>query len=298
MSETTGSANGENGANGDADGSANPAASENGGGATATETENENGDSLDPAMTSMSEEDEESDGDNEYSPPVRPSPLPAALWKPSSESTSTAVGSALEEEEIDPRRLFRSEGVISDVDLRVDVAKDASRVVINDEAISLDEKSIHARGNYTITRGSRERRVHGDYERHVEYTDMYTVQHLGSIDERVEGGVSQHMKQGVDVILGGVYVNTIAGPWLRVCAWADFLAWGGWAEVDVCRVEISNASIRSHMFYAHACGARITAAAQLTDDFVARIENFGVFTDSTTAYSAIGSPGSGMTLET
>ena len=79
-----------------------------------------------------------------------------------------------------------------------------------------------------------------------------------------------------EAIVGGAYTNTIAGPYLRLAGWVDFLAWGGWAEVDTIRAELSLLMIRSHVGYAHAAGVRLLMASRLVDDFQNRTENWSV----------------------
>ena len=197
--------------------------------------------------------------------------------------------------ELDINRLFRNEGLISHVDLRVEVAREWRRTVVGDSNIKLQEVNSHIRGGLVEMRGSRDRTVGGNYERRVGSDEVFAVG--ASIDERVEGGVTLNAESESDWIIGGAYVNTIVGPYLRLTAWADFMAWGGWLEVDTARVEIANLMIRAEFFYLHLAGARITCAYGLMDDFVNRIENFGVAAEAHGVDLTASMPGGGMTIE-
>ena len=205
-------------------------------------------------------------------------------------STSSDGGS-----ERDISHLFRREGAVSVADLRVDVAGNVSRTVAEDEIITLETKTLHARGNYSIARASRTRQVDGDYERHVEEAETLMIG--AAVDEQVSGGVDYTAQVDADNIVGGAYVNTIAGPYLRIAAWADFLCWGGWLEADLARIEVAGVMIRSYMSLAHAAGARVIAANKLVDDFVVRTETFGTFVTAAGQILYLASPGSGMTME-
>ena len=193
------------------------------------------------------------------------------------------------------QRLFRQEGMVSEAELRVDVAQTVARVVAGDATVDLDEASIHARGDLLMSRRSRIRNV-TTYVSRVEerHNNMIGM----AVEEHVQGGVDYRMQKDSDTILGGTYVNTIAGPWVRLCAWGDFLAWGGWLEVDTIRIEIAGIMIRAYMFYAHAVGARVTAAAQLVDDFLIRNETFGTLMDLQGSAIHLGTPGSSMEMST
>lgn len=192
-------------------------------------------------------------------------------------------------------RLFRSESVVSDVDLRVDVAGEVSQF-LEQESISLADRSVHVRGDYMISRGSRSRTIDGTYERTVEETDTLAVG--SAVEERVTGGVDVNMQVEDEAIMAGAYVNTVAGAYLRMTAWADFLVWGGWLEADLTRIEISGVAIRSYMGYCHIAGLRLLIARELVDDYVNRTEIFGTFVDATTGEKNLWSPGSGEMLET
>lgn len=191
--------------------------------------------------------------------------------------------------------LFRKEGLVCDVDLRIDVAKNMSRTIFGDEEVHLDQRELRSRGDYVLQRKSRQRRVSGRYERTVSQTE--TVLAGSSVTERVDGGVKLLATVESEATIGGAYVNTIAGVSVRVCAWTDFLAWGGWLEADLVRVEIAAASIRAHMIYAHAAAVRVTVAKKLVDDWVLRTETFGTLVDNTSMKMQLGGPGSGQTME-
>ena len=192
-------------------------------------------------------------------------------------------------------RLLRAEGLVSNAALRVDVAGTLSRLIGDDESVALNSQSAHARGDYEITRGRRSRRVDGTYERSVEDADLYAIGSV--IEERVDGAVDVRARVESEIILGGAYVNTIAGAYLRVAAWADFLAWGGWVEADLARVEIAGLMVRSHKAYGHVAGARLVCASSIVDDFTTRTESFGVLNDNALTRFDLGSPGGGITVE-
>ena len=192
-------------------------------------------------------------------------------------------------------RLLRAEGLVSNAALRVDVAGTLSRLIGDDESVALNSRIVHARGDYEISRGRRSRQVDGTYERNIGEADLYAIGSV--IEERVEGAVDVHASVESEIIMGGAYVNTIAGAYLRVTAWADFLAWGGWVEADLARVEIAGLMIRSHKAYGHVTGARLVCASSIVDDFTTRTESFGVLNDNALTRFDLGSPGGGITLE-
>ena len=198
--------------------------------------------------------------------------------------------------DIDVSRLYRREGIISNVDLRVDVANQIACMILKDEEVDLNSNTTHMRGDLLARRGSRDREVTGRYTNRVKHQDLRLAG--DTIIERAEGGVELRSLVEFEAIMGGAYVNTITGAYLRLCAWADFLAWGGWMEADVVRVELAAVMIRSNMYYTNACRARITRATVLVDDFQNRIESFGVFDDRKLTEMNVGSPGSGVTVET
>lgn len=193
-------------------------------------------------------------------------------------------------------RLFRNEGLVSDADLRVDVARYVSRMIVDDAVADLDEACLHARGSLRMSRLSRARQVGGNYVSRLEGEHSNMVgQH---VEERVHGGVDYRMQRDCDVILGGAYVNTIAGPYARLCAWADYMIWGGWLEVDTIRIEIADVMIRAFMFYCHAVLLRVALASNYVDDFLLRNENFGILFESHSSVIHLGGPGGSMELAT
>lgn len=204
----------------------------------------------------------------------------------------SAASEAADEETRDYSHLFRREALVSAVDLRVDVADRFSRLVAGDEDIELDVDELVADAPVTVSRGARSRRV-GRYVRTTGHEEIVSVGKR--YDETVHGGVHQKAKFAAEAIVGGAYANTIAGPYLRAAGWADYLVWGGWAEVDVVRAELSLLMLRSHFAYAHAMGTRSTMASRLVDDFQTRTETFGTLSECGLSYSDAGSPGGGVT---
>lgn len=198
------------------------------------------------------------------------------------------------DEDIDTSHLFRMEGLVSNADLRLDVANTLNRFVYGDEDIEVDVDELAVGADMSLSRGARTRTA-GSYERTTAHEEMYSIGE--SIEETVNGGVHQMAKFAAEVIIGGAYVHTIAGAYLRVAGWTDFLAWGGWAEVDVIRSELSLLMIRSHVGYAHAAGVRATAASRIVDDFQARTETFGILSETCNVHTDAGMPGGGVKNE-
>ena len=194
----------------------------------------------------------------------------------------------------DYSHLFRSEGLVSDVDLRVDVADSFNRYVAGNEHIEVDAFGLYVDAPIVVSRGSRTRHV-DSYKRVTLHEEMVMARER--ITETVHGGVHQKALFAAEAIVGGAYTNTIAGPYLRAAGWVDFLAWGGWAEIDTIRAELSLLMIRSHVGYAHAAGARLIMASRLVDDFQNRNETFAVSSIQTTTYTDAGAPGGGITNE-
>ena len=209
-------------------------------------------------------------------------------------SPSDAPPAATDGESQDHSHLFRSEGLVSDADLRTDVADKYSRNIVGDEDISLESSEFRTRGSMTFSRGARSRTA-GKYTRTTDEDEILLIG--DGVEETVAGGVHLKAKISAEAIIGGAYVNTIAGPYLRIAGWVGSLIWGGWAEVDVVRAEISALMIRSHVGYAHAAGIRLTMASRLIDDFQTRTENFGLLSESGTTHQDAGAPGGGIENE-
>lgn len=208
------------------------------------------------------------------------------------DNTSAGAAAGDTAEARDYTHLFRSESLVSAVDLRVDVADSYSRLVAGDEDVELDVDELVADAPVTVSRGARTRRV-GKYTRETGHEEVITVGRR--IDETVHGGVHQKVRFAAEAMVGGAYANTIVGPYLRLAGWTDFLAWGGWAEVDLVRAELSLLMLRSHFSYAHATVARSTLASRLIDDFQTRTETFATLSESGVLYSDAASPGGGVT---
>lgn len=195
----------------------------------------------------------------------------------------------------DPRRLFRGEGAISDADLRVDVAKEVTQLIVADERTRVISKKANVRGASSLRTGSRDRHIRGNYTRKIHGRDA--VAPGGMYREDVLGGVHLNALKDGESIVGGAYINMVTGGFMRMAAWLDGLYWGGWLEVDVMRMELSGAMIRAYMGYVHAAGMRICAAATLVDDWSSRNETFGACMDQTTGDNYLIAPGGGDSLE-
>ena len=196
----------------------------------------------------------------------------------------------------DGSKLFRSEVLVTDGDLRVEVADHVVRRTAGDEHVLLRERDTRSLGPLSITRGSRRRSIGGTYSRDTHQAETFVHAPGSTITERVHGGVKVHASMESESIIGGGYARTVVGPFLCMTAMSDFMAWGGWAEVDVARIETAGAMIRASWGYAHACGARVTLTPNLVDDWVTRVEQFGTFIDNQAMVSHLGGPGSGQEL--
>lgn len=188
--------------------------------------------------------------------------------------------------------MFRYESMVSDADLRVDVAKNYSRYVAGDEEVSVRTATVGANGAMSFIRGSRDRTA-GSFEQISSHE--VTMKAEESYVENVEGGVHVKAALGAEAMIGGAYAHTILGPYMRLAGWVDFMAWGGWADVDAIRLELSLLMIRSHFGYAHAAGLRATMASRLIDDFQTRtILLSSALAINGATYMEVGDPAGGI----
>ncbi len=171
--------------------------------------------------------------------------------------------------------------LISDGDVKIEVAKAIQRHVGGDLHIDLkgSSESLFCRDLQQV-RKWRRRIVNGSYTRNSGKTDMTLCNH--TYKEVVVGGVQQHATVEGESIIGGAYIANHIGLFMRITAFADFMAWGGWAEVDAIRVELCLVGIRSYMGYAHAAVGKQILAGNLFDDWVNRTENFGSLNETHT----------------
>ena len=190
--------------------------------------------------------------------------------------------------------LFRRETLFTHVNRRIDVAAAYESMVLGDHEIELRSRREEFRGSLTQSFGMRDRSV--DYlTRDCELHDTYMLTDL--YRERFHG-MHKHMAVfAAEAMVGGTYVNTITGFYMRLGAWIDFMAWGAWVEADTVRIEIAALMIRSYMGYAHAAMARVCVASRLIDDLLWRNEYFGVFIDNCTSYTYLSGPGGGLVME-
>lgn len=186
---------------------------------------------------------------------------------------------------------FTRQVMITDGDIKVAVAKAVARHVDGDADIALEESHSTFWRDVQMVRAGRTRTVHGHYHRHAGKAEMFLVQKGGEYVERVAGGVYQHAQVEAESIVGGAYSANFVGGYMRIAAFADFMAWGGWAEADAVRMELSSVAIRSYMGYAHAVGARYVFAIHLIDDWIQRNEAFATLVDSYSEAITTGGPG-------
>ena len=196
--------------------------------------------------------------------------------------------------------LFRSEGIISDVDLLVEVAKDFSRSVEGDDTYRLSgDKTVHARQDYDISRASRNLYVKGNYSQAVYANTTFNMGVGGLIQEEAYGGVTQVAKADIMAMMGGSNINIVQGPYTLIGCWADYLVWGGWVEIDVARIEITAAALRVYVAFSHVSAAHITVAGRIMHDFKTRLEKSSVSQETVTnEVNASTVPGTSVTLNT
>ena len=199
-----------------------------------------------------------------------------------------------ESPDIDVTKIFRSETLVTDTDLRVDVADSLRRTVIGNETIDTKSHSTHVRGDFSQMAGERDRTV-GSYDRSTDNDESYLIN--GSYKEEVGGRMTIKAVQSAEALIGGTYTNTVTGAYLRIAAWCDLMVWGGWLEADLIRTEIAGLMIRSHVTFAHTAAVRLTVASRLVDDLTHRVESFGLFTDYEDVYISAGCPGGGVDNE-
>ena len=245
-------------------------------------------------------EERESTGDdpNLYTSefPASSSGTQAQVQAQSAKLRPQATGQAAAEKP-DASELFRHEAAISQMDLRLEVAHRVERYIKEDERIALDEKLVYAWGDLSFVCGSRSRTIEGNYTRTTGGTEIFMMSH-DTFNEEVHGGVSVDMSVESEIIMGGGYLGTVIGPYMRICGWTDFLAWGGWAEADVVRAEVGTLMVHSMMNFVHTAGVRALAAYTFFDDFTQRNENFGTLVDNTLTVTHAGTPGSGVANDT
>lgn len=185
---------------------------------------------------------------------------------------------------------FRSEALVSDGELLVEVTKAVVHSVGQNETVRLHgDKRSHFLNNLQVSRNSRTQVVHGNYTRESWKSDITKL--LGSYSEMVKGGVHQHASVEGESIVAGAYTYNQVGPCLRMIAFCDFMSWGVWGEVDVSRVELCQVAIRAYMGYGHVLSFRALMAHNLFDDWINRIENFGTFVDQQSSTVVLGGPG-------
>ena len=204
-------------------------------------------------------------------------------------SESTFTDAELEERY---RRILREEAIVTDGDLRLEVAKVFERAVTGDDEVLLGKRYSYFRGPLHIKRKNRTMQVHGSYHQDTGRAEVFSFK--DTLKETVEGGVFQQASVEAEHIIGGTYTGMWLGPMVRIAAWADYLAWGGWADTDASRIEIVALSIRAYMGYAHLAAMRVIKATMFVDDWQMRTENFGTFIDNQLDAVKLGGPGSGM----
>lgn len=198
---------------------------------------------------------------------------------------------------------YNEEVLITDGPLRTEVAKAFVSFIGGDSIIDLEEDSSQTYAhNLQILRSSRDRTVHGDYHRHAgpdsfmitagEYSGASLVSGAGkgSYHEVVGGGVHQHALVEAESIVGGSYSGNFVGPFLRLTAFADFMSWGGWVEVDAARVDTAHMSIRAYMGYGHIAQSRAMYAHHIFDHWKTRVEQMGSLTDNHSQAVVTGGP--------
>lgn len=189
-------------------------------------------------------------------------------------------------------RLVRNEALVSNGELRLEVAKAIERTVMGSETIMVREYATHIGGDWLEVRAESDRSVGGSLERKCDHSDLIMIKG-GDIREVVNGGVHQHATVDGEAIVGGGYNGNQVGPFLRLTAFCDFLSWGMWLEADASRVEMAMLGLRAYMAYVHQVGLKSQLAAHFFDDWLQRTENIGVLVDNQGAATRMGGVGSG-----
>lgn len=191
--------------------------------------------------------------------------------------------------------LVRNEGLITDLDLRVDAAEEVRRTINGDAHVSLHEKKLNYRGDLVYLAGERDRQVVGRYERYSRHSEIFSLS--SRYQEKIYGPINYHIKVSADVLMAGAYSCVNLGAFLRICAWADGMVWGGWLDADLTRIELFGVALRSEMLYAHVAGFRGIASGGYVDDWLNRFELYGIELDSHVTRVDLHSPGSGEVLK-
>ena len=192
-------------------------------------------------------------------------------------------------------RYFRMETLVTETDLRVDVANSLYRSVLGNETVDTVTHDTHLRGDFAQIAGERDRAA-GSYERSTDNAETFVID--GSCTETVNGRMTVKAALAAESMVGGTYTNSITGAYLRLAAWCDQMAWGGWMEADLVRAEIAGVMIRSHVVLTHAALVRATFASRVVDDLANRVEKFDLMVPCHTTYLSAGVPGGGVTNET
>lgn len=192
--------------------------------------------------------------------------------------------------------VFRAETAITSIDLRLDVGEKIVRSGESESVVLDGERSTHVYGDLSCMRGKRTTRVAGNYDRHTGRTEMIVLSG-GQVSEEVRGNVDIRASFEYETIMGGSYLSTNVGPFMRLLAVSDLLAWGGWVDADMSRVEVAKFCMKCYFAYAHRTLSREVLSYHYLDDFMVRTETFGTLQDNTTLYVDAGEPGSGVTSE-
>ena len=189
------------------------------------------------------------------------------------------------------KRVLRCESFATHESRRIDRVGRFEQTIAGSELSQLDAVRVAVEGHLMQRRGARDRRV-GSYRRQTSAEELELIG--TSVDEVVRGCTTLTASSSAEAMVGGSYTNVIAGGLMRVAGWVDLLAWGGWVEIDVARVEIAALMVRSHIGYAHAALVRFVVASRLIDDFTLRTENFMMCCDTALTRVSAGGPGSGI----
>lgn len=192
------------------------------------------------------------------------------------------------------RRILRQEAMVTDGDLRLEVARVFERAITGDEEVLLRKRQAYFRGPLSIQRRNRTMEVRGNYHQDTGRAEIFSF--TGTVSETVQGGVYQQASVEAEHIVGGAYTGVWNGMVVCLAAWSDYLAWGGWADTDASRIEIVALSIRAYMGYAHLAAMRIIKSTMFIDDWQMRTETFGTLIDNYTSATKLGGPGSGTEL--
>ncbi len=199
--------------------------------------------------------------------------------------------------------LFLKETMITKSGYRFDITGKTLRTITGNERTELDDWTMIGR---TKKYGGEKKGVMTAQRRkgrevYVAGTHVHTLGGAGrtgngvyvfkegcEYEETMEDGIKYHIKNGVDIIMGGVYINVIHGPMVRICGMTDGMHCGFWNQVNGVRVEmIIMFRIHAAWGFIGMAGVHMAVGVLWIDDFANRIERYSVLKDNRTSAIAL-----------